>query len=368
MRRFLLIVVLLLAAAALVLWQFGIIVVPAFSPGGAERQSAPDLFAAVRAADTAAVRLALEDGADPSAFTEDGSTVLLVALENNATPDTVRLLLSAGASPDARNSAGYTPLLAALRHARPESVLLLLNAGADPTVRTAAGESAADLAALNPHVNGTRAARRAAELADAPFDPDWPAGYAVPVEGATISSRASHLPGALRAYRNGRHEGFDFYSGTVSVPITYGTPVRAVADGRVIRADHDYAEMTLAEYDEVIAEAQAAEATPPELLDRLRGRQVWIEHAGGFVSRYAHLSAIDNLIQEGSSVVREQTVGLTGNSGTLEAAEQTEDDPHPHVEIWQGDSTYLGAGLEPEEIWQLSAQVFGQEALPPFTE
>lgn len=365
MRRLLLIFLLLALVATAVLWWSGIIRLP-------DRTAAPPvpgLLEAVQAGDVEAVRAALEAGASPDAFTEDGSTALSVAAGQGADPETISLLLAAGADIGARNTAGYTPLLSALRSGRSEAaVRLLLNAGADPTARTAAGETAPELLAANPALRGSRLARRIDELAAAPFDSAWPAGYAVPVAGATISSRASHLPGALRAYRNGRHEGFDFYSGTVSVPITYGTPVLAVADGTVIRADHTYREMTLPEYEDVIAEALAAEMTPPELLDRLRGRQVWIEHAGGFVSRYAHLSGIDNLIQEGSSVRQGQEVGLTGNSGTLEAAQLTEDDPHPHVEIWRGSDTYLGAGLEPAEIWRLSAQVFGSEALPPYTE
>lgn len=369
MRRILLLLLLLAAAILAVLWLSGIVAAPWDAALRQRGPAVPDLLAAVRADDPAAVAAALEAGATPGVFTEDGSSALHVAAAEGAAAETVFLLLGAGADLQARNSAGLTPLLSLLKSgSSPDAGLLLLNAGADPGVRTGSGESAAELVAANPSLSGTRFGRRIVELDGAPFDASWPAGYVVPVEGATISSRASHLPGALRAYRNGRHEGFDFYSGTVSVPIGYGTPIRAVAPGRVIRADHGYTEMDLAEYEAVIAEALAAETTPPDLLDRLRGRQVWIEHAGGFVSRYAHLSAIDNLMQEGSAVTQGQTVGLTGNSGTLEAAQQTEDDPHPHVEIWRGSGTFLGAGLEPDEIWQLSAQVFGQEALPPWTE
>ena len=113
-----------------------------------------------------------------------------------------------------------------------------------------------------------------------------------PVEGATFSSRDTHLPGSRRVYRNGYHEGFDFYSGVVSVPITYGTPVVATADGVISRADHDYVEMTQEAYDGLISDARNQAVTPQSTLDELRGRQVWIQHPGGFVSRYAHLSNI----------------------------------------------------------------------------
>jgi len=67
-------------------------------------------------------------------------------------------------------------------------------------------------------------------------------------------------------------------------------------------------------------------------------------------------------------VAQGAVIGFTGNSGTSEAVQGTEDDPHPHVELWRGDETYLGQGLEPGEIYAIAAQVFGLEALPPFTD
>jgi murein DD-endopeptidase MepM/ murein hydrolase activator NlpD len=186
------------------------------------------------------------------------------------------------------------------------------------------------------------------------------------VAGSTISSRAAHWPNAPRAYRNGTHEGFDFYDRAVSgtTEIAYGTPIVVVADGTVVRADHGYVELTVEAYDAIISEAQRVMSTPPEVLDQLRGRQVWVEHAGGFTSRYAHLSEIPADLQVGAHVTQGQVVGLTGNSGTVEAAEGTRDDPHPHVEIWRG-ATYLGQGLEPAAIYELAGQLFGLGALPP---
>ena len=194
----------------------------------------------------------------------------------------------------------------------------------------------------------------------------WPSGYTLPVEGATLSSRANHLPGAPRAYRNGVHEGFDFYNGTVSVPIEYGSPIRSVAAGRVVRADSDYVAPSEEAYGAIIEKARSSLSTPPEVLDQLRGRQVWIEHPGDFLTRYAHLSGIAEGIAVGAVVAQGQIVAFTGNSGTLEAAQGTRDDPHPHMELWRGDG-YLGQGLEPEAIYVLAAQIFGDRALPPLT-
>jgi murein DD-endopeptidase MepM/ murein hydrolase activator NlpD len=67
-------------------------------------------------------------------------------------------------------------------------------------------------------------------------------------------------------------------------------------------------------------------------------------------------------------VAQGTVIGFTGNSGTIEAAQGTEEGPHPHVEVWRGDETFLGQGMEPNEIYAVAAQVFGIDALPPFTD
>jgi murein DD-endopeptidase MepM/ murein hydrolase activator NlpD len=277
-------------------------------------------------------------------------------------------LLAAGAEVNARTDDGWTALAFACQDANtPATPLLLLNAGADPTVRNVEGELALDYAAENSAIRNSGLYPRLVELSERPFHSGWPSGFVVPVERATISSRTSHLPGSPRSYRNGTHEGFDFYNGTVSVPITYGTPIRAVASGTVIRADNNYQEMSPEQYQDVIRSATQSLSTPPDVLDRLRGRQIWIRHPGGFISRYAHLASVQEGLAEGMSILQGQVIGATGNSGTLEAAEGTQDDPHPHIEIWRGD-TYLGQGLEPTAIYELAAQLFGEASLPPYTE
>src|SRR5690606_35577293 len=309
---------------------------------------------------------AIAGGADVHARNEAGLTPLMAAVVSNAPTQVTEELMAAGADVNQQAANGVTALMLAASQGTPAQVVYLLNAGADPTVRDAEGRTAADHAAQNPAVRTSGAYVRLVELKDAEFVRGWPSAYVVPVEGATISSRRNHLPGAPRSYRNGVHEGFDFYDGTVSVNIDSGTPIRAAADGVVIRADTDYVEHTLEEYDAIISEARALLATPPELLDDLRGRQVWIEHANGFVTRYAHLAAIAEGITVGSPVRQGDIIATTGNSGTLGAAQGTRDGPHPHVEIWKGDETFLGSGLEPEQMWPLAAQVFGNGALPPF--
>ncbi len=359
------ILVALLAIVVLVgaaLWAFG---VGPFTRAP-KTPPVPSLFEATVTGDPAAVTAALEGGADVHARDADGYTPLMAAVRANASTTTLDALLAAGAGIDDATANGSTALMLAAAAGTPAQVIHLLNAGADPTRVDTEGNSAADLARQNAAVRTSGVFPRLVEAAERPFSPGWPSGYVVPVTGATISSRRNHLPGAPRAYRNGYHEGFDFYNGTVSVSIGYGTPILAVADGVVIRADHDYVENDMAAYDELIAEASRGLDTPPEILDRLRGRQVWVRHAGGFVTRYAHLAAVAEGVTVGSFVRQGDVIGTTGNSGTVEAAEGTHDDPHPHVEVWRPDGTFLGSGMEPEQIWELAAQVFGAAALPPY--
>lgn len=349
------------------LWRANYISLPFLSATTGMQASKVDtnLFNLVKSDDLSEVSQAIEAGANVNAQDEFGQTPLMYAAGSSTNPDIITALIKAGAKVNMQTAAGWTALMYAARDNKNLDILVaLMNVAADPTFKNSDGQTAADLARNNVAMS-TAVFERLQDLTQTPFDPNWPSAYTVPIEGATISSRATHLPGANRAYRNGTHEGFDFYSGTVSVPIVYGTPIRAVASGTVIRADQGYVEMTEEEYNQVIETSKRSLNTPPELLDKLRGRQVWIEHAGGFISRYAHLSAIPASIVVGSKVKQNDIIGETGNSGTLEAALKTQDEPHPHVEIWKGD-VYLGHGLEPAKIYELAAQVFGKRALPPY--
>ncbi len=370
MRRIGLLLV-FIVVVVLVLWQLKIVQLPlpSFSfnfnrEAAKAEQAKADLFNLIAQDDTAGLMNQISAGADVNATNATGQTALMYAVSTVKDPALVTALLKAGANVNAQTPEGWTSLMYATRDSENLTLpYLLLNAGADPSIKNTEGQSAADVAGIP--VRASPLFRNLEIWSTQAINHDWPLGYIVPVEGATISSRASHLPGSLRAYRNGTHEGFDFYGGVVSVGIAYGTPIVAVAAGTIIRADHDYVELTEEGYNQIIAAAKNSQITPPEILDKLRGRQVWIEHAGGFISRYAHLSAIPGDIVVGVQVAQGQKIGETGNSGTLEASQGTQDGPHPHVEIWKGNETYLGKGLEPDQIWDLAAQVFGEKAVPP---
>ena len=81
----------------------------------------------------------------------------------------------------------------------------------------------------------------------------------------------------------------------------------------------------------------------PEVLDRLRGRQVWIDHGDGVVTRYCHLLSIEPGIAEDVAVEVGQVVAHVGNSGTPEGVIDPNMENHLHFEIRVGDS-YPGPG------------------------
>jgi murein DD-endopeptidase MepM/ murein hydrolase activator NlpD len=363
MIRILAVAALVVAAALVAAWQFDLLRNP-FS-ASTRTPAAPPLLVALQNDDASATVAALSSGADARQLDATGRSALMVAAQHGSAP-VVEAMLGTGVDLDWQAADGTTALMVALLHARAAVIpLLFLNAGADPTVVDAEGRSIMWYADQNTIIRSSGLYARLREASAGPFVRGWPSGYVVPVPGATISSRAAHWPNAPRGYRNGIHEGFDFYDGAVSgVAVVYGTPIVAVASGVVTRADHGYVELTQAEYADVIDVSRRALDTPPEALDKLRGMQVWVEHAGGFVTRYAHLASIPPEVVVGARVDQGQIVGLTGNSGTLEAALGTEDDPHPHVEIWRG-NVYMGQGLEPAGIFALAGQVFGRSALPP---
>ncbi len=172
-----------------------------------------------------------------------------------------------------------------------------------------------------------------------------------PIPGARVTSRDSQLPGAPRAYRNGTHEGLDFYDGACGVSIQNGNPVYAAGEGIVCRIDHHYTELSEEERTGILEVCSRQEDTPADLLDKLRGRQVWIRHSGGVITVYAHLSSVAEL-QEGDHVEAGNYIGNIGNSGTSDGMKGTGDNAHLHFEIWIGEQ-YLGHGLPAKETRKL---------------
>lgn len=163
-----------------------------------------------------------------------------------------------------------------------------------------------------------------------------------PIPNLPISDRDLRMPGAPRHYRLGIHEGADFYWGP-------GREVGAAAAGTIVRADFDYRSPTEGDFRELRALATNQGYSSPEMLDFFRGRQVWIDHGGGIVTRYAHLATVNSSLIEGQTVAAGQIIGTVGNSGSPGSLVSASEDAHLHFEIWIDDH-YVGEFLRPIEI------------------
>ena len=139
--------------------------------------------------------------------------------------------------------------------------------------------------------------------------------------------------------------------------IDKGTPVVAAKPGRVVRADHDYTELTPEELE--AANERIADGDPNafEVIDLFRGRQVWIDHGKGVVTRYAHLESIDAGIREGMNVNAGDVIAYVGDSGTPESISSPDSEIHLHWEVRVGDS-FLGADAPPDEVRALYESLF----------
>ena len=110
------------------------------SAASARAQAVPDVAAAVRAGDLAAVRALIAARADVDAPLGDGATALHWAAHRGDL-EAAALLIEAGADVDAANALGATPLWLAARNGAAGIVERLLAAGADPDVRLRMGET-----------------------------------------------------------------------------------------------------------------------------------------------------------------------------------------------------------------------------------
>ena len=182
-------------------------------------------------------------------------------------------------------------------------------------------------------------------------------GFSYPIAGACLPSSDNLMPNAPREYRSGIHEGVDFYTGYNCVDVSLNTAVLAVKAGTVTRADNDFVEMTLDELNAILARTQAQGYTDDAALDKFRGRQVWIDHGNGIVTRYAHLAGIADNFVAGARVRAGDVVGFVGDSGTPEAVTDPGLEIHLHWEI-RVDDSFLGANLPAAEVRALYERLF----------
>jgi len=213
--------------------------------------------------------------------------------------------------------------------AQPTAPSAIVYATADPNVTSRVAPKEADgRVALDDRVDRTRRTV---------------SGLALPIEGVALPTDPALMPNAPRDFRAGWHEGIDF-------PADRGTPVHAVAAGRIVRIDHDFMDWSPQEEEIALYAAVELGYTPSPTLDRIRGRQVWVDHGNGIVSRYAHLDDVADL-QVGASVETGTVVGFVGSTGYPEGG------PHLHLEIRLG-SSYLGDGLGGQALASAVAAAF----------
>jgi hypothetical protein len=175
-------------------------------------------------------------------------------------------------------------------------------------------------------------------------------GLVKPITGSPLTQRPLHLPGAPRHYRLGVHEGLDFYWQT-------GTPVQAITSGIVLRVDLNYVAPDERQFALWREESHRLTYTSEAAHDGYRGRQVWLQHGNGMISRYAHLDTVAADLRVGTVVSQGQFLGTVGNSGSPLSLDGPDGDAHLHLEIWLGDR-YLGQYLRPVEIMEWLEEIF----------
>ncbi|WP_337868584.1 M23 family metallopeptidase [Meiothermus sp.] len=187
-----------------------------------------------------------------------------------------------------------------------------------------------------------------------------PEGFTLPLPGACLPKSDANLPGAPREYRKGTSPGFVFINEDACVPVRFGMGVVAAAGGEVVKAETSYKELTRAEFEALIR--AVAKGASPEQMDKLRGREVWIRHPGGFTTVYAHLSDIAPGLKTGSKVYKGQWIGRVGNSGTEAALRGRGEGARLLFELWDGEpdrDKYFGQGLAPEAVRARAKLEFG---------
>ena len=213
------------------------------------------------------------------------------------------------------------------------------------------------------HVLGSIEKAKTSSKYNSDFDPSWVKDLklVLPCKGIMVPKRASRLPNAPRDYRNGVHRGVDFFA-------NWGTNIRAVAEGMVVRADHNYKEYPADFRKKMLKSSGKVGHTPSDIFNSvLLGKTVILDHGfdlvPGFrtISIYAHLSSIKNSLAGGSIVKAGEIIGKTGNTGTRPSTLGTKKESHLHWElILQKDSkeVYLGKDVQYERLYEMLKDIF----------
>ena len=183
----------------------------------------------------------------------------------------------------------------------------------------------------------------------------------LPCENIPVPKRTMRLPNAPRNYRNGVHRGIDFFA-------NWGTPIRAVAEGIVIRSDLSYEEITPEFRENVLKSSSKVGKTPSDIFNNvLLGQSVFLDH--GFdlipgyraISIYAHLSHINAEVKPGALIKSGQIFAKSGNSGVKESTLGSKSGAHLHWELIiqkDKDEIFLGKDIPNPELYELLFNIF----------
>ena len=176
----------------------------------------------------------------------------------------------------------------------------------------------------------------------------------LPCDNVPVPKRAMRLPNAPRDYRSGIHRGVDFFA-------NWGTPVRSVAEGVVVRSDLHYEEVPADFRENLLKATTKVGHTPSDIFNSvLLGKSVFLDHGfdliPGFrtISIYAHLSHIEKEIVPGAIVKRGELLGKSGNTGMRESTIGSKAGSHLHWEmiLQKGEQEiYLGKGMSNPELY-----------------
>lgn len=195
------------------------------------------------------------------------------------------------------------------------------------------------------------------------FDPTWvdSLNLSLPCYKVPVPKRSMRLPNAPRSYRNGTHRGVDFFA-------NWGTPVRSVADGVIVRSDQNYEEVPADFRENLLQSTTKVGSTPSDIFNSvLLGKSVFIDHGfdliPGFrtISIYAHLSHIENEVVPGMTIKRGELIGKSGNTGMRESTLGSRSGSHLHWEmiLQKGkEEIYLGRGMSNPELYDMLSRIF----------
>ena len=195
------------------------------------------------------------------------------------------------------------------------------------------------------------------------FDPAWvdSLNLSLPCYKVPVPKRSMRLPNAPRSYRNGTHRGVDFFA-------NWGTPVRSVADGVIVRSDQNYEEVPADFRENLLQSTTKVGSTPSDIFNSvLLGKSVFIDHGfdliPGFrtISIYAHLSHVENEVLPGAIIKRGELLGKSGNTGMRESTLGSRSGSHLHWEmiLQKGkEEIYLGRGMSNPELYDMLSRIF----------